>query len=55
MLSRANRPNIGPYSLLLHMPEMAQRLEALRIYLRDEASLPPKLQELVMIGVAPVS
>jgi hypothetical protein len=38
MLSRANRPNIGPYSLLLHMPEMAQRLEALRTYLRDEAS-----------------
>jgi len=52
MLSRANRPNIGPYSLLLHMPEMAQRLEALRIYLRDEASLLPKLQELVMISVA---
>ena len=52
MLSRANRPNIGPYSLLLHMPEMAQRLEVLRIYLRDEASLLPKLQELVMISVA---
>src|SRR5438128_10540071 len=52
MASRAGRPNIGPYSLLLHMPEMAQRLEALRIYLRDEASLPPKLQELVMISVA---
>src|SRR6058998_3763504 len=52
MLSRANRPNIGPYSLLLHMPEMAQRLEALRTYLRDEASLPKKLQELVMISVA---
>jgi 4-carboxymuconolactone decarboxylase len=52
MRSRANRPNIGPYSLLLHMPEMAQRLEALRIYLRDEASLPQKLQELVMISVA---
>ena len=52
MLSRANRPNIGPYSLLLHMPEMAQRLEALRTYLRDEASLPQKLQELVMISVA---
>jgi hypothetical protein len=47
MLSRANRPNIGPYSLLLHMPEMAQRLEALRTYLRDEASLTQKLQELV--------
>lgn len=52
MLSRANRPNIGPYTLLLHMPEMAQRLEALRTYLRDEASLSQKLQELVMISVA---
>ena len=52
MASRANRPNIGPYSLLLHMPEMAQRLEALRTCLRDEASLSQKLQELVMISVA---
>src|SRR5436853_6204091 len=52
MTSRAGRPNIGPYSLLVHMPEMAQRLEALRICLRDEASLSQKLQELVMISVA---
>ena len=52
MQSRAGRPNVGPYSLLLHMPEMAQRLEALRTYLRDEASLSQKLQELVMISVA---
>jgi 4-carboxymuconolactone decarboxylase len=52
MQSRAGRPNIGPYSILLHMPEMAQRLEALRLCLRDEASLPPRLQELVMISVA---
>src|SRR5215472_10667175 len=52
ILSRGNRPNVGPYSLLLHMPEMAQRLEALRTYIRDEASLPQKLQELVMISVA---
>jgi 4-carboxymuconolactone decarboxylase len=52
MAARAGRPNIGPYSLLLHMPEMAQRLEALRTCLRDEASLSPKLQELVMISVA---
>jgi 4-carboxymuconolactone decarboxylase len=50
--SRENRPNVGPYSLLLHMPEMAQRLEALRTYIRGEASLPPQLQELVMISVA---
>ena len=52
MASRQNRPNVGPYSLLMHMPEMAQRLEALRTYLRDEASLSQKLQELVMISVA---
>jgi len=52
MASRAGRPNVGPYTLLLHMPEMAQRLEALRTYLRAEASLPQKLQELVMISVA---
>src|SRR5207253_11162323 len=52
MQSRAGRPNVGPYSLLAHMPEMAQRLEALRLYLRDEASLPQKLQELVMLSVA---
>ena len=50
--SRGNRPNVGPYSLLLHMPEMARRLEALRTYIRDEESLPQQLQELVMISVA---
>jgi 4-carboxymuconolactone decarboxylase len=34
------------------MPELAQKLEALRTYIRDEASLPQKFQELVMITVA---
>jgi len=52
MASRQGRPNVGPYTLLLHMPEMAQKLEALRLCLRDEASLPQKLQEIVMISVA---
>jgi len=52
MQSRQGRPNVGPYTLLLHMPEMAQRLEALRTWLRDEASLSQRLQELVMISVA---
>ncbi|HEY7539369.1 MAG TPA: carboxymuconolactone decarboxylase family protein [Methylomirabilota bacterium] len=52
MSSRAGRPNIGPYSLLLHMPEMAQRLEELRTCIRSESSLPQRLQELVMITVA---
>jgi 4-carboxymuconolactone decarboxylase len=49
---RGSTPTGGPYSLLLHMPELAQRIEALRTYLRDEASLSQKLQELVMISVA---
>ena len=52
MQSRQGRPNVGPYTLLLHMPELAQRLEALRTHLRDEASLSQKLQEIAMISVA---
>ena len=44
--------DIGPYSLLPHMPEMAQKLETLRLWLRDETSLSQRLQELVMISVA---
>ena len=36
MKSQGNRPNVGPYTLLMHMPEMAQRLEALRTYIRGE-------------------
>ena len=45
-------PMWGPTLLLAHMPEMAQRLEALRTYLRDEESVPQQLQELVMLTVA---
>ena len=52
MENRSGRPNVGPYSLIAHMPEMAQRLEALRTYIRAEESLPQNLQELVMITVA---
>jgi 4-carboxymuconolactone decarboxylase len=50
--SRGNRPLAGPYALLLHMPEMAQKFETLRLHIRGQASLAPKLQELVMITVA---
>jgi len=52
MQSRGGRPNVGPYALLAHMPEMAQQLEAWRTSLRGEASVPQKLQELVMLTVA---
>ncbi len=50
--SRGSEPKIGPYSIIAHMPEMAQRLEALRTYIRKEASLSQHLQELVMLTVA---
>ena len=50
--ARGGTMNSGPYALLLHMPELAQRLESLRLYLRDEKSVPQKLQEIVMITVA---
>ena len=52
MQSRGGRPNVGPYALLAHMPEMAQRLEAWRTALRGEESVLQKLQELVMLTVA---
>ena len=50
--NRGSMPDAGPYALLLHMPELAQRLESLRLCLREEPSLPQKLQELVMLTVA---
>ena len=50
--SRGSEPKIGPYSIIAHMPEIAQRLEALRTYLRKEASVSQKLQQLVMLTVA---
>ena len=50
--ARGSVPAAGPYALLLHMPEVAQKLEALRLALRAEASLPQNIQELVMITVA---
>ena len=52
---RGQRPNTGPtgpYALLAHMPELAHRVEALRLYIRDQPSPSQKLQELVMITVA---
>ena len=45
-------PTSGPFSLVLHIPEMAKRLEDLRTYLRQEPSLPQKLQELAMLTTA---
>ena len=49
---RGGEPKIGPYSIIAHMPHMAQRLEGLRTYIRKEASVSQKVQELVMLTVA---
>ena len=50
--TRGGVPKAGPYALLLHMPDLAQKRESLRLCLRDEASLQQKLQEIVMLTVA---
>ena len=49
---RGTAPASGPYALLLQMPEVAQRVESLRLYLRAEKSLSQPLQEIVMLTVA---
>jgi len=49
---RGGHMNTGPYALLLHMPELALRMEAMRLYIRADLSLAPKLKEVAMITVA---
>ncbi len=50
--TRGKFPHEGPYSTMLHIPAVAAKVDSLRRYLRDEASLPQKVQDLVMITVA---
>ena len=46
-------PEQGPIAVQLHVPEIAQRGEALRAYLRAEgSSLPDNIQELAMLTTA---
>ena len=42
----------GPGSVMIHSPEMRRRANSLVNYLRDESSLPKKIQELAMIITA---
>jgi 4-carboxymuconolactone decarboxylase len=43
----------GPLAVMIHVPELMQRGEHLRAYLRgDASSLPPKIRELAMILTA---
>ncbi len=54
MSSRNNVvPEMGPVAVQLHVPEIAQRGEILRAYLRaDGSSLPDNIQELAMLTTA---
>ena len=46
-------PEMGPVAVQLHVPEIAQRGEILRAYLRaDGSSLPDNVQELAMLTTA---
>ncbi|MCH8832634.1 MAG: hypothetical protein IID00_07775, partial [Chloroflexi bacterium] len=38
-------PANGPGSITIHVPEAAKRASALNQYLREESSLPKKIQE----------
>src|SRR5262245_25271392 len=49
---RGGQLTAGPYALLLHMPVLAQKLEALRLQIREDSTVPQVLQELVMLTVA---
>lgn len=50
--TRGAFPDTGPYALIGHLPLVAEQLDKLRRTLRDEASPPQHIQELVMITVA---
>ena len=42
-------PRYGPGSVMVHVPKAHQWATALNHYLRDESSLPKKIQELAML------
>jgi 4-carboxymuconolactone decarboxylase len=50
--TRGAFPDTGPYATMAHLPDIALKVDALRLALRDEASLTQPIQELVMITVA---
>src|SRR5438132_8421726 len=50
---RGNVPSAGPLAIMIHVPELMQRGEDFRAYLRgDDSSLPLKIRELAMILTA---
>ena len=49
---RGGQMNTGPLALLLHMPELALKLESMRLHIRADPSVSPMLKEIVMLTVA---
>ena len=45
-------PRYGPDSVMIHVPQAARWATGLNNYLRDESSLPKKIQELAMLVTA---
>ena len=45
-------PANGPGSIMIHVPEANKRASALNQYLRQDSSLPKKIQELAMLVTA---
>ena len=45
-------PQYGPGSVMIHVPQAHQLATALNQYLRDDSSLPKKIQELAMLVTA---
>ena len=45
-------PANGPGSITIHVPEAAKRASALNQYLREESSLPKKIQEVARLVTA---
>lgn len=47
-----NVPQFGPASVMIHVPKVHKIMNALNKYLRDESSLPKKVQELAILLTA---
>ena len=46
IIGSGSPPAVGPGSITIHVPEAGKRASALNQYLREESSLPKKIQEL---------
>jgi 4-carboxymuconolactone decarboxylase len=45
-------PRFGPSSVMIHVPKVHQMMNGVNLYLRNESSLPKKIQELAILVTA---